>query len=89
MDKFLEFLWNNIELISGWVLSIAVISTFWKKALATLKEGAELIMAIVNANADGKLTAEELKEIEKEYKDVVEVFKKMWLKQNGNANGTS
>ncbi len=71
----MDWLLDNISLISGFILSIGIIAFYGNKILAVLKETAELLQVTANAFANAKLTKEEIAAIIKEAKEVVAAIK--------------
>ena len=78
----MDWLLNNIGLISGFALSISVVAFYGGKILAVLKETAELLQVTVSAFADSKLTKEEVTSIIKEAKEVVAAIKDITKKDD-------
>jgi len=70
MEAILDFLWNNIEIILGFVLSIGVIGLYANKLRGLLRQVAELFIAIDDGLADGKLNQSEILKIKNEALDV-------------------
>jgi hypothetical protein len=67
---------NLIEVISGFILGLAVLTPILLKARKALKEVGELLVKLSSALDDGKITVVELKEIVSEGKDILGVFGK-------------
>ena len=65
-----------IEIVSGFILGLALFTPFLLKAKAILKEVGELMVILSEALEDKKLDKAELVEIVKEAKDVLGLFKK-------------
>jgi len=76
MESVLDFLLNNIELISAWVLSIGAVSALLLKAKTIIKELAEALITLSDALEDDTLTKEEVNKIVKEFSDIIAIFKK-------------
>ncbi len=70
MEAILNFLWNNIEIILGFVLSIGVVGLYANKLRGLLRQVAELFIAIDDGLADGKLNQSEILKIKNEALDV-------------------
>lgn len=67
------------EIVAG---ILALVLTYWvglrrtiKRVLRSAKELGDVIAAAVKANADGNLTGDEIKEIEKQWKEFVASLK--------------
>lgn len=67
---------NLIEIISGFILGLALIAPFLAKARKILKEVGELLLELNKSLEDGKLNADEIKSIVREAGDVLGIFKK-------------
>jgi len=67
---------NLIEIISGFILGLAVLAPILLKLKKILKEVGELMVVLSKGLEDGKLTMDEIKEISKEAKDILGIFKK-------------
>ena len=67
---------NLVEVISGFLLGLAVLAPFLLKLKHILKEVGELMVVLSKGLEDGKLTMDEIKDISKEAKDVLGIFKK-------------
>lgn len=67
---------NLVEIVSGFVLGLAILTPFLLKARQILKEVGELMVDLASGLEDGKLTLDECKEIAKEAKDILGIFKK-------------
>jgi len=65
-----------IEIVSGFVLGIAVVVPFVLKAKGIMKEVGELLMELSECLEDGKISKAEINEIVEEAKDVLGLFKK-------------
>ena len=65
-----------IEIVSGFLLGIAVVVPFVLKAKAIMKEVGELLLEISECLEDGKITKGEINEIVKEAEDILGLFKK-------------
>ena len=65
-----------IEIVSGFILGLALIAPFLLKARAILKEVGELLMELSECLEDGKISKVEINEIVEEAKDVLGLFKK-------------
>jgi len=65
-----------IEIVSGFVLGLAVITPFLLKARGILKEVGELMVVLAEALEDKKLDREEISEIVEEAQEVLGLFKK-------------
>jgi len=65
-----------IEIVSGFILGIAIITPFLLKAKAILKEVGELMVELSEAIEDKKITKDEIAEIVDEATDVLGLFKK-------------
>lgn len=76
MESILQFLLDNIEIISSFILGIGALSPFLMKAKKITKELGDILVTISKALEDKKLTKEEIQSIVKEFKDIIEVFKK-------------
>ena len=76
MESVLDFLLNNIELITAWVLSIGAVSALLLKAKKIIKELAEALITLSDAMEDDTLTKEEVNKIIKEFSDIIAIFKK-------------
>ena len=76
MESVLDFLLNNIELITAWVLSIGAVSALLLKAKKIIKELAEALITLSDALEDDTLTKEEVANIIKEFSDIITIFKK-------------
>ena len=76
MESVLDFLLNNIELITAWVLSIGAVSALLLKAKKIIKELAEALITLSDALEDDTLTKEEVANIIKEFSDIIAIFKK-------------
>ena len=57
------------------ILSIGVVTAYVVKVSAVLKEVGEVIDAVIEAVADGKILKEEVQNIAKESKDVIPALK--------------
>jgi|GEM_PF-4889372 urease gamma subunit len=57
------------------LLTAAGFAAKWRKAKRLLKESAELLTAISNAVEDDEITKEEVREIIKEGKDIIDALK--------------
>lgn len=64
-----------IASVVSFILGIGVVYKYVKKATIPLKEIKELIGSIADAVEDGKITAEELKEIIDEADDILPAIK--------------
>lgn len=67
---------NLIEIVSGFILGLAVLTPFLLKARSIFKEVGELMLELNESLEDGKLNASEIKEIVKEAGDILGIFKK-------------
>jgi len=67
---------NIIQMVSAFILGLAVVAPFLLKAKQTTKEVGELLLAISNGIDDGKLSLQECQEIAKEAGDILGIFKK-------------
>lgn len=65
-----------IQVVSAFVLGMAIIAPFLLKARQALKEIGELLVNAGEALDDGKLTLDEVKELISDIKEVAGVFKK-------------
>jgi len=65
-----------IEIVSGFILGLAIITPFLLKAKGILKEVGELLMELSECLEDGKISKAEINEIVEEAKDVMGLFKK-------------
>jgi len=74
MESILDFLLNNLEVITSLVAGLA--GAFWLKGKKAIKELGEAIVTVTKALEDDKLSKEEVLEITKEFKDVIAVFAK-------------
>ena len=72
----MEFILENIELISGFILSLGFVSGWLVKVKGAVKELAELLSTVNKALSDGKLTKDEINLIIKESKDIINLFSK-------------
>lgn len=59
-----------IGAILGFVIGIPVVKAFLDKATVPIKDVAELVLAVIEAIEDGKVTTEEVKKIVKEAEDL-------------------
>ena len=74
-EKILELAINNLlPIILTFALGAAGVIV--KKALTTLKEVGEVLIAVSEAAADHKLTKAEITRIQNEAKDVISIWKK-------------
>lgn len=64
----------------GIILGIGAVWKYVSKSMAVLKEAGELLIAINTALEDQKLTKEEIEEIAKAGKEVIEAVKKLTKK---------
>ena len=71
-----DFILNNIEIITGFILSLGFVSTLLFKAKKVVKELAEALLVLSSALEDDKLSKDEVAEIIDEFSDIIEVFKK-------------
>ena len=67
---------NLVEIVSGFILGLAILTPFLLKARQILKEVGELMLSLSKGLEDGKLTLKECKEIAKEAGDILGIFKK-------------
>jgi len=67
---------NLIEVVSGFILGLAVLAPFILKFKSISKEVGELLVQIGVALDDKKITKDEIKSIVAEAKDVLGVFGK-------------
>lgn len=67
---------NLVEIISGFILGLAVISPFLLVAKKALKEVGELLLVLSSGLEDGKITMDEAKDIVAAAGDIIGVFKK-------------
>ena len=65
-----------IEIVSGFLLGIAVVVPFVLKAKGIMKEVGELLLEISECLEDGKISKAEINEIVKEAEDILGLFKK-------------
>ena len=65
-----------IEIVSGFILGLAILTPFLLRAKAILKEVGELMVELSESLEDGKITKPEIGEIIEEAKDVIGIFKK-------------
>lgn len=72
----MEFILDNIEVISGFILSLGFLSGWLIKVKSAVKELAELLTVVSQALSDGKLTKDEVNLIIKESKDIINLFSK-------------
>jgi sensor histidine kinase YesM len=66
-----------ISAILSYILGIATVYGYVKKYTLPIKEIAEFLLTVVNALADGKVTADEVKKIIQEAKDIPDAFQKI------------
>lgn len=71
----MDWLLDNVSVITGLLLGIGVVGFYGSKVLVVLKETVELLQVTIDKFADSELTKDELKEIIKEAKDVVEAVR--------------
>ena len=67
---------NLIEVVSGFLLGLAVVAPFVLKIKSVLKEVGQLLTEIAEGLEDGKITKSEIDEVVKEALDVIGLFKK-------------
>jgi hypothetical protein len=65
-----------IEIVSGFLLGLAVVTPIVLKLKGILKEVGELLCEIAEGLEDGKITKDEIGEIVKEAQDILGLFKK-------------
>jgi len=76
MEVIWEFILNYLDVISGFVLGLALFGPFLLKFKSTIKELSELLVSVYKALEDNKITKEEALIILKEAKDVIWIYKK-------------
>lgn len=67
---------NLVEIVSGFILGLAVLTPILLKARQILKEVGELLVKLSASLDDGKITMTEVKEIVEEAKDILGIFGK-------------
>ena len=81
----MDFIWNyiqgNLDVILTFVIGIAAVWAVVSKASIVLKETGELFVVFAAALADGKITKEEIAQVVKEGKDVVDAVKTLMVKK--------
>lgn len=65
----MDWIVNNIVLLSGFILSIGIVAYYADKIVILLKEVAEALQVTASAFADNKITKDEIDSITKEWKD--------------------
>jgi len=70
-----DLIWNNIEIISGFILSVGLVALYAAKLRKLLKEAAELFLTFDKAMVDGKLDKQEIIKIKSEALDVWNAIK--------------
>ena len=74
MEAVLDFLLNNLEIITS--LLFGLVGIFFLKTKKVLKEVGDVLTTLVDALEDDKLSKEEVREIAKEFMDIIDLFKK-------------
>jgi hypothetical protein len=65
-----------IEIVSGFLIGLAVVTPIVLKLRGILKEVGELLLEISECLEDGKVSKAEINEIVKEAQDILGLFKK-------------
>lgn len=65
-----------IEIVSGFLIGLAVVTPIVLKLRSILKEVGELLVEVAEGLEDKKLTKDEIGEIIKEAQDILGLFKK-------------
>lgn len=65
-----------IEIVSGFIIGIAVVTPIVLKLKGILREVGELLTELADALEDGKITKDEIADVVQEAKDVLGLFKK-------------
>jgi mevalonate kinase len=65
-----------IEIVSGFLIGLAVVTPIVLKLKGILREVGELMTELADALEDGKITKSEIGEIVKEAQDILGLFKK-------------
>jgi hypothetical protein len=65
-----------IEIVSGFLIGLAVVTPIVLKLRGILKEVGELLMELSECLEDGKISKAEINEIVKEAQDILGLFKK-------------
>jgi len=65
-----------IEIVSGFLIGLAVVTPIVLKLKGILREVGELLTELADALEDGKITKQEISEIVDEAQDIMGLFKK-------------
>lgn len=64
-----------VQAITGFILGLGIILPFFLKAKAVVKEVKDVLVAIDKALEDNSISIDEAKDVLKELKDIIGVFK--------------